>query len=90
MAMNLRLRPEEEQALRAEADRSGRSQQDLLREALDRYLGISSPGPEHEWEHLITWGNVLPPREDYRKVVPTESLPPGWHTGDLLDREDRL
>lgn len=90
MALNVRLRPDEEEALRAKADRSGRSQQELLREALDRHLGISSPGPEHEWEHLINSGKVLPPHGEYRKVVPTESLPPGWNTGDPLDREDRL
>ena len=88
MVPNFRLRPDEE-APHAGANRSGRCQQELLREALDHDLGTSSPGPE-QWQHLITSGKVPPPREGYRKVVPTESLPPGWHTGDLLDREDRL
>lgn len=45
MATNLRLRPEAETALRKEAERTGRSQQDLIREALDRYLSIGTPRP---------------------------------------------
>jgi predicted transcriptional regulator len=40
MAMNLRLSPEAEAALRAEADRANRSQQDLIRDAVDQYLGL--------------------------------------------------
>jgi hypothetical protein len=91
MALNLRLRPEAEEALRAEAERSGRSQQELLREAVDKYLGLSSTeGPKHEWDHLITSGKVLLPRGEYRKVMPTKTLPEGQRTIDLLDREDRL
>ena len=40
--MNLRLRPEAEAeaALRAEADRANRSQQGLIRDAVDQYLGL--------------------------------------------------
>ncbi|MBK0868267.1 MULTISPECIES: ribbon-helix-helix protein, CopG family [unclassified Saccharopolyspora] len=91
MALNLRLRPEAEQALREEAERTGRSQQELLRAALDEFLGLSQPEtPHHEWEHLIASGKVLPPRGAYRKVIPTKTLPEGQRSIDLLDRDDRL
>ncbi|MDR7300920.1 ribbon-helix-helix protein, CopG family [Haloactinomyces albus] len=91
MALNLRLREEAEEALRAEAERSGRSQQELLREAVDRYLDLTpAEGPKHEWDHLITSGKVLPPRGQYRKVIPTKTLPEGQRSIDLLDREDRF
>lgn len=90
MALNLRLRPEAEEALRAEAERSGRSQQELLREAVDRYLGLGTSEPKHEWDHLLDSGKVLPPRGSYRKVVPTIELAPGQRSIDLLDREDRF
>ncbi|GAA0532159.1 hypothetical protein GCM10011581_16650 [Saccharopolyspora subtropica] len=90
MALNLRLRADAEAALRAESERSGRSQQEILREAVDRYLGLTpGAGPQHEWDHLITSGKVLLPRGAYRKVVPTKTVPAGRRTIDLLDREDR-
>lgn len=44
MATNLRLRPETEEALRLEAERTGRSQQEIIREALDLHLGLREPG----------------------------------------------
>lgn len=91
MALNLRLHPEAEAALRAEAERTGRSQQELLRTAVDQFLGIGErDAPKHEWDHLITSGKVLPPRGVYRKVFPTKTLPDGMHTSELLDREDRF
>lgn len=91
MALNLRLRAEAEEALRAEAERSGRSQQEILREAVDRYLGLTPTAePKQEWDHLITSGKVLLPRSPYRKVEPTITLPEGQRTLDLLDREDRF
>jgi predicted transcriptional regulator len=91
VALNLRLRPEAERALRAEADRSGRSQQEILREAVDRYLGLTTTGEAaHEWDHLITSGKVLPPRGEYRKVIPTKTLSDGRRSMDLLNRDDRF
>jgi hypothetical protein len=91
MAVNLRLRPEVEAALRAEAERSGRSQQDLLREAVDRYLGLTSTGgPTTDREVLIATGLVRPPRTEYRKVRPHIALPPDITSLDLLDRDDRV
>ncbi|WP_250285730.1 hypothetical protein [Frankia sp. CiP1_Cm_nod2] len=91
--MNLRLRPEAEAALRAEADRSGRSQQEILREAVDRHLRtLAAGGPASlgTREPLLTAGIVLPPRTPYRRVTPTLTLPEGTTSLDLLDRDDRL
>lgn len=89
--MNLRLRPEAEDALRAEAERSGRSQQELLREAVDSYLGLVPPRqPASERDVLIAAGLVRPPRTEYRKVSPRKSLRAGTSSLDLLDRGDRI
>ena len=91
MAVNLRLRPETEEALRAEAERSGRSQQDILREAVDRYLGLTpAQRPATDRESLLATGLVLPPRTEYREVRPYVTLPPGVTSLDLLDRDDRV
>lgn len=89
--MNLRLQPEAEAALRAEAERSGRSQQEILRAAVDRYLGLSSATePTSAEAVLVASGLTRPPRTPYRKVQPRLSLPPGVTTMDLLDRDDRI
>ncbi len=93
MATNLRLRPDAEAALRAEAERTHRTQQDLLREAVDRYLthkDISERAASSDQDRLIACGTVLPPRSAYRKVVPSISLSPGTSSPQLLDREDRI
>lgn len=85
MAMNLRLRPEVAEALRAEAERTGLSQQEILRQAVDAHLGLAdSPRPTTypDW--------VIPPERPYRTVKPTLRLPEGTTTIDLLDREDRI
>ncbi|MEC3981853.1 hypothetical protein [Amycolatopsis sp. H20-H5] len=89
MAMNLRLRPEVEEALRAESERTGRSQQDLLREAVDRQLGLVSAQPV-AGEPLLAGGIVQPPRVAYRKVRPEVRLPAGVDSLHLLDRDDRF
>jgi hypothetical protein len=88
MATNLRLSAEAEAALRAEAQRTGRSQQDLLREAVARYLGML-PG-QGGFDPLIAHGKVDPPRVPYRDVQPTLRLGQGERSVDLLDRDDRL
>lgn len=92
MATNLRLRPEAEAALRAEAERSGRSQQDILREAVDRHLNLGSPRPAAavDRESLVASGTVLPPRTPYRRVTPHLTPQDGVDSLDLLDRDDRL
>ncbi|HEY3633263.1 MAG TPA: ribbon-helix-helix protein, CopG family [Jatrophihabitantaceae bacterium] len=93
MATNLRLRPEAEEALRAEAERTGRSQQDILREAVDRYLGVApdkrSVGATDR-EAALASGLVRPPRSPYRKITPRIRLPEGTTSLDLLGRDDRI
>ncbi|MGO2745708.1 ribbon-helix-helix protein, CopG family [Microbacterium sp.] len=85
MAMNLRLRDDAAEALRAEAERTGLSQQEILRRAVDEHLGLAGatrPTPYPDW--------VIPPERPYRSVTPTLRLPAGMTTADLLDREDRI
>jgi hypothetical protein len=90
MATNLRLHPEAEEALRAESQRSGRSQQEIVRTALDRYLGLVPGGAASDLDELISTGQVRPPRVPYRRPHRRVSLPPGMTTADLLDRDDRF
>lgn len=91
MATNLRLRPEAEEAVRVEARRSGRSQQDVIRDAVDRYLGLASrAGGATELDALVASGAVLPPRVPYRTPRRRLTLPKGVDTADLLDRSERL
>jgi hypothetical protein len=87
--MNLRLRPDAEAALRAEAQRTHRSQQDILREAVDRYLGLSGTRGSAE-DELIASGKVRPPRVAYRKVAPSEDATSDVPSPTLLDRDDRI
>ncbi len=85
MAMNLRLRDDAAAALRAESERTGRSQQEILRLAVDEHLGLvdsARPTPYPDW--------VTPPERPYRSVKPILRLPEGMTTADLLDREDRI
>ncbi|MHA6617676.1 hypothetical protein [Pseudonocardia sp. DLS-67] len=89
MAMNLRLRPDAEAALRAEAELSHRSQQDVLREAVDRYLGLTGPRNPAE-DDLIASGKVRAPRVAYRKVVPADDATSDLPSLTLLDRDDRF
>lgn len=91
MAMNLRLDAQAEDALRREAQRSGRSQQELVREAVRRHLGLSTAeDPHSELGILVATGTVRPPRLPYRRAVKRLSLPPGVTAEDLLDRADRI
>lgn len=94
MATNLRLHPDAESALRAEAERTGRSQQDILREALDRYLHRTTapaiPSGQTDREALVASGVVLAPRTPYRRVTPDIVAPEGTSSLELLDRGDRL
>ncbi|SDT44294.1 ribbon-helix-helix protein, CopG family [Jiangella sp. DSM 45060] len=102
MATNLRLRPEAVAALRAEAERSGRSQQDVLRAAVDSYLGIDTglgaepvhrreaPEGAGELEQLVAARMVRPPRTPYRRPSRRLTLPSGVTSAELLDRDDRV
>lgn len=92
MAMNLRLESEAEEALRTEAARSGRSQQEIVREAVSRHLAlVPEPQPAtNDRDALVATGLISPARRPYRKVVPSVSLPSGQSSLELLDRDDRL
>lgn len=94
MATNLRLRPEAEVAVRAAAARTGRSQQELIREAVDRYLDIQGASggralPRSDADALVAQGAVLPARSAFRMVDEPVALPAGVSTIGLLDRDDR-
>lgn len=91
MATNLRLRPETEEALRTEAARTSRSQQEIIREAVDRYLGLDREfGPTNDAQALVGSGKVLPARSKFKVLESLVELPPGAHTADLLDRQERF
>lgn len=83
--MNLRLRPEAAAALKAESVRTGVSQQEILRRAIDDHLGL---GPRPRPVTLPDW--VSPPARMYAPITPTLRLPDGMTTTDLLDRGDRV
>jgi len=88
MAMNLRLRPDAADALRAESERTGLSQQEILRRAVDEHLGLTQHQPRaRQWPD---W--VEPPTESMRPVRAWVSPPPGRSMVDVLDelREERL
>ncbi len=89
--MNLRLAPDAEEAVRREAQRTGRSQQDVIREAVSRHLGLPvGDGARGDLGQLVSTGTVRPPRVPYRRVVKRLRLPPGITSADLLDRGDRI
>ncbi|MFC9694046.1 ribbon-helix-helix protein, CopG family [Kribbella sp. NPDC056951] len=91
MAMNLRLSPEVASALQAESERTGKSQQEIIREAVARHLHlVGREAPLSDREQARASGLVRPARVPYRKVTPTLRLPKGVTTLDLLDREDRV
>ena len=90
MATNLRLRPATEEALRAASERTGRSQQDLIREAIDRYLETAGARRHSSLDELYAAGLLIPARIPYRPVENPFTLPDGITTADLLDREDRF
>lgn len=85
MATNLRLSESAAQALRRAAENTGRSQQELLREAVDRYLGLDSPGSDRERARAA---GVVRPGAPFRDVSPTVRLPGGLTIRHLLDRDD--
>ncbi len=86
MATNLRLSARTAQALREASLRSGRSQQELLREAVDRYLGLEEGATDRD--RAIALGVVNRPTP-FQDVRPTIVLPAGLTSLDLLDRDDR-
>lgn len=85
MATNLRLDEDAAEALRAAARASGRSQQDLLREAVARFLGLGSTSTR---ERAVANGLVQAPAP-FVDAEPTVRLPDGKSSLGLLEREDR-
>jgi predicted transcriptional regulator len=86
VSTNLRLSPELVAALREAADRTGRSQQDIIREAITKQLGLVTS--QSEMQRAIDEGTVQAP-SPFRDVEPSLELPPGTSSLDLLVREDR-
>lgn len=84
MAMNLRLSEATARALREAAAATGRSQQELLREAVDQYLGLTSPARDRERARAA---GLVRAGTSFRDVAPTVRLP-HTTTGELLDRDD--
>jgi predicted transcriptional regulator len=85
VSTNLRLSPEAAAALRETANKTGRSQQELLREAVDQYLGLRRD--TLTLERAIASGLVRPPTP-FADTTPTARLPQGVSTTDLLDRDE--
>jgi hypothetical protein len=85
MSTNLRLSPDAEVALRDAARKSGRSQQDLLREAVDRYLGLSRESGTRD--RAVAAGVVRPP-SPFRDTKPAVRLRRGVSSLGLLDRDE--
>lgn len=82
----MRLSDELASALRDAAARRGRSQQDVVREAIAKDLGLV-PGLT-AMQRAVRDGVVDAP-EPYRDVEPTLSLPRGTSSLELLERADR-
>ena len=63
----------------------------MIRDAIDRHLGLSSPGAARSaLDGLLAAGAVRRPRSPYRKPVERLAAPPGVTSADLLDRDDRI
>lgn len=90
MATNLRLGPTTEAALRAESERTGLSQQQLIRDAIDQYLDVEAGRQRRSLEELYRAGILLPPRPYVHSGAEPLTLPAGMTSADLLDREDRF
>ncbi|MGC8514379.1 MAG: CopG family transcriptional regulator [Acidimicrobiales bacterium] len=74
--MNLRLSPEVEDAVRSAARRSGRSQQEVIREAIACHLGlVTKEGGRSELDELVSTGVVRPPRTPARTAGQRLKLP---------------
>ena len=86
MSTNLRLSAELAGALREAAARRGRSQQDIVREAIAKELGLAPALTA--MDRAVRAGTVAAP-EPFRDVEPTLTLPNDTNSMDLLDREDR-
>ncbi len=91
MATNLRLTAEAEEALREASVRTGRSQQEIIRAAIDTALGLDG---KHSLDALrdaeLRRRGLVPARVSFAECPHPVPLTPGSHTADLLDRDERL
>ena len=86
MSTNLRLSDELAHALRQAAESRGQSQQEIVRLAIAKELGlVAAPTAV---ERAVQSGLVKPP-QPFQDTVPTMTLPEGVTTLGLLDRDDR-
>jgi len=85
VSTNLRLSEQAAAALRQASARTGRSQQELLREAVHRYFGLKED--EAARDRAVASGIVRSPTP-FWDVAPSVTLARGLTTLDLLDRED--
>lgn len=92
MATNLRLGSEAQQGVRNEAQRTGRSQQDVIRDAVDRHLGLAPARPSFDElaAAQASSGMLRPPRTPYQRPTARLVLPDQVTSADLLDRDDRV
>lgn len=91
MATNLRLQPEAEEAVRLCAAQTGRSQQNIIRAAVDQYLGLSvAATPRSAAEAMGAASGALPARAAYRELDQLIPLPADMSTKELLDRQERF
>lgn len=86
MATNLRLNEKTAKALREAAKSRGQSQQQIIREALERFLGLNNEMTDRD--RAIASG-LVKEGTPYRRATPTLVLPAGMTSLDLLDRDDR-
>lgn len=87
VSTNLRLSDELAAALRKESTRTGRSQQEIVREAIAAKLGLVTD--ETPLQEAIREGRVEAP-EPFRDFEPRLTLPTGRSSTDLLERDDRV
>ncbi|TAM70430.1 MAG: ribbon-helix-helix protein, CopG family [Microbacteriaceae bacterium] len=89
MPTNLRLRPEVAAAVKSEAARTNRSQQDIMRTAIETYLIGDSTSSAAAREPNTGLG-LIPPRSPWRQATTRIHLAPGVSSTDLLGRDDRI
>lgn len=91
MATNLRLRPATAEALRAESARTGKPQQQIIRDAVEQYLASIVEPVEKQQSDDTLGGLIRPARRPFGSAtVPPLTLRDGETTADLLDRDDRF
>jgi hypothetical protein len=88
MAVNIRMSDEQAEGLRALAQETGRSQQELIREALSEYVRTYRlRGFPPEVRHLLTPGTRASPEANSRPLL---LLPDDMTSDDILAKERGL